>query len=417
MIITIKSNPFGHLCEQHVDETAHLWGLWVVAIDQPMYDKKSLGDLERRIYSNISGMMLQSDDSWIYCEELFDAAFPGEIFAAAQIAFRSYKSNRIRTIINLVADEDLLAQGFVSALVWLPKDIAHPWLKKFLESKDLNHKALALEACRLRNENPGQYLTRFLEREDCRSYEPLYIQCLRVAGDLKRTDVRELVRNGLKGSEDVKFWASYGLILLGEHELAEQLTPYIFHEGIHQKRAIELAFRVLPNSVARQLISDLSDDTKYARSVVQATAVLADPHAIPWLLGQMKDPSLARLCGEAFFEITGLDLEKLDLTVDDPYTAAQKADIESEQSDANMSEDEHLPWPDTAKIWAHWHNYSKVHFNSGMRYFLGGDVSAENLNRVLANGRQRQRHGAALYLALMLPECLHNTYGVINPEQ
>ena len=52
--------------------------------------------------------------------------------------------------------------------------------------------------------------------------------------------------------------------------------------------------------------------------MIGATGVVGDPQALPWLLGQMNDPVVARIAGEAFSGITGVDLERDGVAVRKP---------------------------------------------------------------------------------------------------
>ena len=64
-----------------------------------------------------------------------------------------------------------------------------------------------------------------------------------------------------------------------------------------------------------------------------------------------------------------------------------------------LDEDENLPYPDVEKITAFWRK-SGQNFTPGQRYLMGKPVSPEVSNHTLIHGSQRQRHGAAMELAL-----------------
>jgi len=50
-----------------------------------------------------------------------------------------------------------------------------------------------------------------------------------------------------------------------------------------------------------------------------------------------------------------------------------------------------------------WWDKNKADFKTGNRYLLGLPITGENLQQVLRTDRQRQRHAAALELAMMTP--------------
>ena len=118
----------------------------------------------------------------------------------------------------------------------------------------------------------------------------------------------------------------------------------------------------------------------------------------------MSQPPLARLAGESFATITGLDLSYRDLDVDGPNPGNHEAGPTEDPADANveMDPDENLPWPDPALVWSWW-EMNAGRFKSGTPYLLGNPLTADWLQVVLRDGRQRQRAAAALEIALRQP--------------
>ena len=413
-----SKTPFGEICEQHVDNVITYWSQWQIAMGQPMYSKNTLLVIEEKLRENIAGMMSNALDSWNYIACLLDNARPETIFAAAQIAFRSYKTRRIRQVMEATEVSEGLEVGFTSALAWLPNDIVHPWLRRFLKSKDLTHKSIALKACRLRGATPHKYLNRFLKEKAYTKHRKLYSESLRIVGELKVRTEKESLYKALKYSGAIRFWALQSLVLLGDHRMARQLAPYIFECNQFQFKAIDIVFRVVPSGEAWELINELRSQKHLQRCAIKAAACLGDPAAIPWLLEWMRDPPLARVCGEAFYTITGIHLNKFCLSMDPPYTDEELTEMDPSVELSHLREDEHLPWPDTENIWVHWHNNSRPVLHQGERYLLGERIQADNLPWVIENGKQRQRRAAALELALMIEDYyLFSTRGVFKLER
>jgi len=207
----------------------------------------------------------------------------------------------------------------------------------------------------------------------------------------------------------IRFWALWSAILLGDRAAVAELQPFVLQAGLHQRRALELAFRVLPVEPARDWISALAKDPAQARRVVEATGVLGDPHAVNWLIGKMEEPALARLAGEAFTNITGIELERHHLVQEAPAKSATIPSDDSEDPQVGLDEDENLPWPERENVAALWRRHGQ-HFLVGRRYFLGRPLSPEWLQDKLTNGSLRQRHAAALELALAGEQPLVNTF-------
>jgi hypothetical protein len=157
--------------------------------------------------------------------------------------------------------------------------------------------------------------------------------------------------------------------------------------------------------------------------------VSGDPVYLPWLLKQMRQRALARLAGEAFSLITGVDLvaacldnktpavatapsRRLDVTdvdfvgapLDDNPPGPLETTPNDDPDDPNveMDFDNDLPWPDIEKV-EKWWTTNSAHFRKGTRYFMGAPVTREHCIDVLKTGYQRQRILAAHYLCLLDP--------------
>ncbi len=397
-------SAYREVFEQFASDAAFLWILRSVAVHQPHYKREDIGQLEQRIDAHLDGLMTGIEESWPICVEALSFNEPGETFVATVLAFRSHDVDKIQAAVEAGLGSDDTARGFISALGWLPLNLARGWIGKLIGSKDLGHKFLAIGGCSVRREDPGDILNRILQRDDCRQHDRLYARSLRLVGELGRADLAPYLREAMQTQqEDAVFWASWSAILLGDHDAASSLKAYVFEIGPGQMRAIDMAFRVLPVEQARRWISSLSGNPTQARAVIRATGALADPHAVNWLLAKMEEPVLARLAGEAFTNITGIDLEHNQLVLENPLTSPPQPNDDSEDDDVSLDEDENLPWPDPAKIKSIWANHGS-NFVAGQRYFMGRGITPEILRDKLENSNQRQRHSAAMELALISPD-------------
>jgi uncharacterized protein (TIGR02270 family) len=138
---------------------------------------------------------------------------------------------------------------------------------------------------------------------------------------------------------------------------------------------------------------------------VTACGILGDPAFVPWLLGRMEIPELARAAGESFSMITGVDLAYDDLEKDAPEGFQAGPNDNPADESVAMDRDEHLPWPDPALIQAWWQD-NGARFAAGTRHLLGRPLDEAACQHALAAGFQRQRRAAAFELALARPEAL-----------
>ena len=67
-----------------------------------------------------------------------------------------------------------------------------------------------------------------------------------------------------------------------------------------------------------------------------------------------------------------------------------------------LDEDENLPWPDPERI-GQWWTANRSRFSVGTPYFLGAPKATADWLEALSDAFQRQRHAAALELAIRQP--------------
>ena len=187
------------------------------------------------------------------------------------------------------------------------------------------------------------------------------------------------------------------------------MESYIFKPSCFQNKALNIAFRVLSISDARNWITRLSSDTKNLRLVIKAAGILGDPHAVEWLILKMREAKHARLAAESFTMITGIDLVQHGLTQAPPDNYEPLPSENTNDGSTEMDEDENLPWPNPALIGSSWKSLAGQ-LVKGQRYFLGKEINAGNLSMHIQHACQRQRHNAAMELALSdVSKILQNT--------
>lgn len=348
--------------------------------------------------------------AWEVCLQELVYEQAGETFTAAIVAFRSRDIEKIQYIVNHAFSNDETLKGLISALGWLPNKLVSEWLKKFLYSKNLNHKYLAVAVCSIRRKNPGEILAQILTRDDCLAHHQLLIRALRLVGELKLYSLVNIVQKiALNGDEQVQFWAYWSLVLLGEHKYIKNLFSYVNASSRWQFLATQMVFQIIPVDKARSWISELSKQPEMQRMLIHAIAHLGDPHVIPWLIMKMHNFETAKIAGEAFAVITGIDLERNNLVIDTPKNIVLLPNDDIADENVNLDEDENLPFPDVNKINHIWLRY-RDRYRAGRRYVMGVEVSnnspivIEKLNRVLQQSSLRQRQSVALSIALLDPQ-------------
>ena len=398
--ITGSTSAYRDIYEQYVDEASFLWMLRSIVVDQPHYNRQDVLELENRIEAQIEGLMTSMYEGWAACDAALALEEAGEVFTATIVAFRSHDMEYIKKAVEVGLSNENATKGLISALGWLPDHLVGSWIERFLSGKDMNHKYLGVAACSLKRKDPGEMLLTILQRNDCQGHVKLHARALRLIGELRRQDLLPALHAASNLDDPaVKFWAIWSSILLGNKSSVTSLKSYIFEKGPLQHKAIDLAFRVLPVDEARKLISEMAGEEKLGRAVIKATGVLGDPHAVNWLIGKMADPLFARLAAESFSMITGIDFEQHQLAIETPNEAWLIPNNNPDDDDVSLDEDENLPWPDVQKVAALWRRHGQ-NFIIGQRYFMGRPIGSDILRNKLATGFQRQRHAAAMELAL-----------------
>ncbi|MCP3675838.1 MAG: TIGR02270 family protein [Gammaproteobacteria bacterium] len=403
-LTTVPDTVYAHIYEQYLTDASFLWVLRTIGVNQPHYTQDDIVDLEQRIETNLDGLMTSLELSWDVCLEALDVGQAGEVFTVAVVAFRSRDMEKIKVAVSAGLANDESTKGLISALAWLPDKLVHSWIQKFLHSKQLEHKYLAVAACSTRRENPGEILISMLKREDCVADKKLYARILRLIGELKLFDLRWALDEAYDDDDPaVKFWVNWSTLMLGDKSAVSQIKPFVDASGQLQAMAVKTAFRVLPVEIGRDWISQLAADPEQGRTVIEATGVLGDPVAVPWLIEKMRKVDTARLAAEAFSMITGIDLERYKLVIEAPEDITIIPNDNPDDESVNMDADENLVFPDVDKVAYTWQKHGS-NYASGQRYFMGAVIDPILLQEKLTKGLQRQRHAAALELALLNPQ-------------
>jgi len=235
----------------------------------------------------------------------------------------------------------------------------------------------------------------------------LRVSALRVAGRCGRRDLAATCLAELDdGDERYAFEAARAALLLGDRaESLRFLEALTFKQDLNANLRIwatRLVLKVVGPTAAQSILAALAKDAAPIRDVIKGIAVAGDPHYVSWLIAQMEDLKLARLAGEAFALITGLDLAYLDLERKPPEGVEFGPNDDPADDNVALDEDEGLPWPDPDKI-AGWWKTNGARFRPGTRFFMGEVPTPAQCLHVLKSGFQRQRIVAAEYLTLLVP--------------
>ncbi|MBH9317725.1 TIGR02270 family protein [Pseudomonas aeruginosa] len=387
------------IVDQHAEEAAFLALLRDYAVRAPHYDLEELAELDQRIEAHLDGLALAGQAGHAALLEQLDAHAQGEAFALAVLAMQAGDdalSGRMRACL---AASPEARRGFAAALGWRDWDQARPWVERLLASPEPLFRAIGLAACGMHRHDPGPALLSALGHAD----PAVLARAARTAGELRRRDLMANIR-AYRAHDDpsLRFWANWATAQMGDEEALGPLRAFAGQPGPFQLPATMVLLAWQPRDTSMAWIRQLMQAADTRRIGIQATGLFGDPVAVPWLIQQMRDESLARVAGEAFSLITGADLALLDLELEalPDYDPGPNDDPDDE--DVALDDDENLTWPDAARVTAWWRDHG-ARFVAGRAYLLGEPLGEAHCRQVLRDGQQRQRMAAACLLARFVP--------------
>jgi len=400
-IVRSRRTPAPLVVQQHVDEAVQLRRVRSVLVRAPHVGLARLARLDERIAAHLDGIGIAGDLGAALCLQVLERAGVAEFFT---VTVRSIMDRDTERLSRLLAAAAVLPEGragLLSAFGWVEAAALRGLVQPLLESGNPWWREVGLVACDQHGVDPGASLVDAMTDSD----ESLRRRALRIAGRRGRVDLRPYCVAAMDDeSASCAFEAARAALLAGDRGASlARLESMAFANGVHSTEALSLLLKVVTSETGLAALSRFSKDRAQARILARGAGELGDPHGIAWLIDQMNDPMLARLAGESFSLITGLDLSLLDLECDPPDWIEFGPNDDPNDHDVAIDEDDSLPWPDPSKI-SSWWQVNSYRFPAGQRFFMGSPPGEAHCIRVLREGSQRQRRSAALFLSLMNPE-------------
>ena len=402
---TVARPPVPMVVQQHFESADVLRSTRAGQVRAPHIELHRLQRLDDRLAASLDGLAVAGDCARRLCLAALETPGCGPVFVATVGAIEDRDPALLEKLLSLAEAVPEARVGLVSAFGWVPAPSLRGITRALLDSPHAFRRDIGLAACAMHHADPDAVLeTAMADAAHAR-------QAIVVAGKLGRTDLLPGCLGGLLQEDDARrFEAARSALLLGDQQAAlRTLVALAGKDGPCQAESAVLALKVLPTVQAHELLQSLAQEDASVRILVRGIGAAGDPHYVPWLIAQMHDLKLARLAGESFSTITGLDLAAEDLELKPPENHAAGPNDNPDDEDVAMDEDESLPWPDAGKIEAWWQACGH-RFPPGSCCFVGGPVSPDHCLAVLKTGFQRQRIAAADRLSLMAPgTALFNT--------
>lgn len=371
-----------------------------VLIAAPHVKLYHLRRLDDRITAHLDGLAVAGEFGSNLCEEALETPGVGEIFVATVRALEEKDPLRMDKLFALVGAVPEAQPGLISAFGWVSAPYLQGTAAALLSSKEPFKRLVGVAACAMHGADPGAALAQSLTDPD----PQLRARALRTVGELGRRDLLAVCVDALKDEDaGARFWAAWSAVLLGDRTQAiQELESFVLLPNSFRSRALRLLLKVLDLPSAQRLLTTIAQVPANKRLLIQGAGIAGDAQYLPWLIAQMADDPFARLAGESFSMITGLDLAYLDLERKPPENFEAGPTENPEDENIEMDPDDSLPWPDQVRI-QQWWAANGQRFQPGVRYFMGEPPSRAHCLQVLKEGYQRQRMAAAEYLCLLDP--------------
>jgi len=395
----MKNLVIKEFVDQHAEETVFLRLFRDHIVNSLHYSLKDLTTLDDRLEAHLDGLRIAGDEGWEICKEALAANSAEGVFATSILAFESGDDALIQAVLEVVEENPETYLGLVVALDWFPWQQAEVYVQKFLSDESPHFRFVGLSACVAHRQDPGSALIDALTGNDLQ----LKAKALQAIGELGRKDLFPYLLDDLNIEDEFcRYQAAWSAALLGGSDSAFALKTFVNPEFCQKENALILAMRRMPLKSALEWQTALAMQSDTMRFAIIGAGAIGDPTLIPWIMEQMSVPEFARIAGEAFSMITGVDMVDKNLEGQWPEGFEAGPTESPEDEDVEMDPDEDLPWPNPELIADWWHK-NKSNFKTGIRYLVGKPITGEQCQHVLRTGYQRQRAAAALELAIMNP--------------
>jgi uncharacterized protein (TIGR02270 family) len=399
-VVLVSSTIIVELIEHHAFELASLHETRESLLASELGTIRDLARFDNRLAAHLDGCVLAGQHAVELLANSVASSEESGLFALAVVTIEVQDRDAWRRCVGGLQTGSKAIDDVMAALGWAGRDRLVGVVQEMMASSSSLHRKLACGACRLHRVDPGAAVFARLGDSD----HVVRAEALRTAGEIGRSDVVSACTLMLSDVHpECQFWAANAAVLLGNRGAAlEALRGTGLVDGPRQLRALRLALQAMSAGAAHETLRQLAKDPGQLRRLIQGSGIAGDAVYVPWLIKHMSIEKAARLAGEAFSLISGVDLGQSGLEGKQPEGFESGPNDDPDDPNVEMDPDDGLPWPDPQKVGAWWASNGS-RFQKGTRYFMGAPVTREHCIDMLKNGYQRQRILAAHYLCLLEP--------------
>jgi uncharacterized protein (TIGR02270 family) len=388
---------------QYAEDVAILHATRTRLTDAPHVRLKHLLRFEERLAAHIDGLLVAGEAGWAACAAELERPRPGSVFAVTVLALEHGNNEQLTRMFALTEAVPESCPGLLAAFGWAAPARLRGVVANLLSSSNAFQRFVGVTVSAMHRVDPGIATQRRTQDPDARARA----RALRAAGELGLHQMVSFLAAAAEEDPDTvcRFWAAWSAVLLGDRErglaaLAQAAVEAADRRADIAARAFQVTVLAQSMRQSHDLLRQLAVGPEAQRLKIQGAALVGDPVYVPWLIARMGEPRTARLAGESFSLITGVDLAFQDLESKPPEQPVDAGpNDDRENPSVAMDEDDGLPWPDPQRVQDWWARQGP-RFTPGERWFMGSRVDRKICLRVLREGFQRQRRLAALHMAL-----------------
>ena len=382
-------------------DAPYAWFLLHQSKQSPLFNQQSLDTLQERLDAYMECFILsqKAGDSLISTLNMSDW---GAVYVAAHVGLVCEDKEALALAIASVQTQQqsielsdaLIEEGYASTKILMEELIQHenPWVR-----------IAAIEVLEQQHITLHDVVMNVLIEDEAPEVQAAIMQLI---GEYKLNTYKSMIEKALEHpDENLRYHATHAGCLLQIPQAYRTLQSFCFSPNPHLKNALGILYHVVKEEHILELLHEVSNKIPSSRIKAYNLAMAGLPEAIPLLLKQMENIEDAKYCAEAFSIITGVDLEKEDLTRMEPLSDEEEELLmrtQKEDSWTSFYEDD-LPLPDTALLTQWWQKHQN-RFEKGVRYLSGKRFTQENLHEIITYGNQVQRYIAKTILALKYPQ-------------
>jgi len=327
----------------HFDEAAYLYSEFQTEVNALESNAAYLNGVVARIEANLEGLTINAAAATEHCDAVLESEDAGEFFVAAYLAFQTGDLEKIKPLAEAAQACTPLLEAVACGLAWHPWAFCGFWAAKFISAKQTSMAAVGL-FCFDTHKKPlpirfDDLLIRSLSEKNAIEL-PLLLSIARKNNEVAILPILQQ-KNATGELENTQFEMLETRIKLGDDSALPLLKPFVLAENDQREPALQLAFSQLKIDEAKHWMGELKNTPDAERYLLLAVGAMNEKPLLPWVLKQMEIPELARIAGQVFCVLTGLDLRKNDWIITDDAMDEQWLALEG---------DEELDWPDVAKI-------------------------------------------------------------------